>query len=206
LQRAQKWTPLFRTGGATQNRQSVSGDNRTVGFRRTPFMLTLLLKSYSPGMRMKPAVLFVCLGNICRSPMAEAAFRAECEKCRLNIEIDSAGIESWNEGNVPDSRATATAARHGIDMSGLRARQVRKEDFAHFDLILALDLEVFRDLKRMCPSDAKARVSMLLDHVPGREGQPVPDPYYSDERAFDAVWQDVVLAAQSLVAKFETVK
>jgi protein-tyrosine phosphatase len=146
----------------------------------------------------KASVLFVCLGNICRSPLAEAAFRTECVRRGLDIAVDSAGIGDWHEGQAPDPRARAAAKRHGIDIDGYRARQVRQEDFTRFDLILALDRENFADLNRLRPADATASVRMLLDFVPGSEGKAVPDPYYGGAREFELVWSKVCQAARGL--------
>jgi protein-tyrosine phosphatase len=147
------------------------------------------------------SVLFVCLGNICRSPLAEAAFRAEAERLGLEIHIDSAGTGDWHEGHPPDRRAIAVAGRNDIDISHLRARQVRREDFDRFDHIVALDRQNLRDLERMRPPGSKAELSLLLDHVAGREGQPVADPYYGGKAHFDAAWADVTEGARALAEK-----
>jgi protein-tyrosine phosphatase len=147
---------------------------------------------------MKTSVLFVCLGNICRSPLAEAAFRREAERLGLDVEIDSAGTGDWHIGHPPDPRAAAVAARNGIDISRRRARQVTEDDFRRFDHIVALDAMNVRDLERLRPADSKARISLLLDHVEGRRGQAVADPYYGDESHFDAAWDDVTAGAVGL--------
>jgi len=147
------------------------------------------------------SVLFVCLGNICRSPLAEAAFRAEADRLGLEVEVDSAGTGDWHIGHAPDHRAAAVAARNGIDISHLRARQVGPEDFRRFDHIVALDARNLRDLEKMRPHQAKARLSLLLDHVPGREGQAVADPYYGEERHFDEAWADAAEGARGLARK-----
>lgn len=144
---------------------------------------------------MRRRVLFVCLGNICRSPLAEAAFRAEAERLGLDAEVDSAGTGDWHIGHPPDRRAAAVALRNGVDIAHLRARQVNSEDFRRFDHIVALDAENLSDLKRMRPADATAKLSLLLDHVEGREGQAVADPYYGDEGGFDLTWSDVTAGA-----------
>ena len=149
----------------------------------------------------KPSVLFVCLGNICRSPLAEAAFRAEAQRLGLDVEIDSAGIGDWHEGEPPDPRARATAKRHGIDIDSYRARQVRQDDFTRFDLILGLDRENLSELKNLFPRDATAKLGLLLDHVPGSEGKAVPDPYYGGTREFELVWSEVSRAARALAAE-----
>ena len=147
---------------------------------------------------MKSSVLFVCLGNICRSPLAEAAFRREARRLGLDVEIDSAGTGDWHIGYPPDPRAAAVAARNGIDISNLKARQVTEEDFRKFDHIVALDSNNLSDLERLRPADAKARLSLLLDHVEGRRGQAVADPYYGEDSHFDAAWDDVSAGAEGL--------
>ena len=147
------------------------------------------------------SVLFVCLGNICRSPLAEAAFRAEAERLGLDVHIDSAGTGDWHIGHPPDRRAIAVAERNGVDIAHLRARQVRREDFFTFDHIVALDAQNLADLCALRPDDAQAAIALLLDHVPGREGEAVADPYYGDEAGFDQTWSDVVEGARALARK-----
>jgi protein-tyrosine phosphatase len=147
------------------------------------------------------SVLFVCLGNICRSPLAEAALRAEAERLGLDVEIDSAGTGDWHIGHPPDRRAAAVALRNGVDISHLRARQVSPQDFMRFDYIVALDAQNLAVLKRMRSDGAKAELSLLLDHVEGREGQAVADPYYGGDEHFDVAWADVVEGAKVLARK-----
>lgn len=144
-----------------------------------------------------PAVLLVCLGNICRSPLAEAAFRAEAERAGLDLLIDSAGTADWHAGKAPDPRSVAVARDAGIDISGLRARQVVAADFRRFTHIFAMDAQNLADLNAMMPVDATARVSLLLDSVPGREGASVSDPYYGGEELFEYTWDDVSMAARA---------
>jgi protein-tyrosine phosphatase len=153
---------------------------------------------------MGKSVLFVCLGNICRSPLAEAAFRAEAERLGLDVEIDSAGTGDWHLGHPPDRRAAAVAQRNGIDIGHLRARQVAPGDFRQFDHIVGLDAQNFADLEAMRPADGKAELSLLLDHVAGREGQAVADPYHGGDDHFDATWSDVTEAARGLARKLQT--
>ncbi|MDR7037621.1 MULTISPECIES: low molecular weight protein-tyrosine-phosphatase [Methylobacterium] len=148
----------------------------------------------------RPAILFVCLGNICRSPLAEAAFRAEAARAGLDAEADSAGTGDWHVGKPPDRRAQAVARRHGADISGYRARQVGAEDFARFTHVVALDPDNLAALERMRP-DGGAALSLLLDHVPGRAGEAVADPYYEADAAFDVAWADVSAGARALVAR-----
>jgi protein-tyrosine phosphatase len=147
-----------------------------------------------------PSVLFVCLGNICRSPLAEAALRAEAGRAGLMIEVDSAGTGDWHVGSPPDPRAQAMAKRHGIDMSGYRGRQVTAADFRRFTHIFALDSENLAGLRRLRPADGTAHLSLLMDKVPGREGNSVTDPYFGDDAGFEITWNDVSRAAKAIVA------
>jgi protein-tyrosine phosphatase len=148
-----------------------------------------------------PSVLFVCLGNICRSPLAEAALRTEAERAGVAITVDSAGTGDWHVGRPPDPRAQATALRHGINIGGYRARQVTRDDFSRFSHILALDPDNLADLRALAPDDATAELGLLLDLVPARAGQGVVDPYYGAAEGFEATWSDVSEAARALVAR-----
>ncbi len=153
-----------------------------------------------------PAVLFVCLGNICRSPLAEAALRAEAEKAGLDIAVDSAGTSDWHIGNPPDVRAQAVALRHGIDISGYQGRQVQAEDFRRFTHIFALDSDNLVNLRRIRPSDGIADLRLLMDMVPGREGSGVTDPYFGDDAGFDITWDDVTRAARAIVKRLSSTR
>ena len=148
-----------------------------------------------------PSILFVCLGNICRSPLAEAALRAEAQRLKLDLVVDSAGTGDWHAGDPPDPRAQATALRHGIDISGYRGRQVKPADFRRFTHIVALHEDNLANLRRLAPADATADLSLLLDHVEGRKGQPVADPYFGDDDGFDVTWSDVTAGARGLARK-----
>lgn len=150
---------------------------------------------------MSASVLFVCLGNICRSPLAEAAFRREAERLGLAVRIDSAGTGDWHVGRPPDPRAVAVAAKNGVDVSGLSARQVSPADFYEFGHIIALDAQNLADLRAMQPVDGTAELSLLLDHVDGRQGEPVADPYYGEAMHFDQAWRDVTQGAKALVRR-----
>jgi protein-tyrosine phosphatase len=150
---------------------------------------------------MKPAVLFVCLGNICRSPLAEAAFRHAAQEIGLDVEIDSAGTAGWHIGKPPDPRAQAIALKHGIDISGYRGRQVSAADFIRFTHIVALDHDNLATLERMRPQDGIARLSLLLDHVDGRAGEAVADPYYGGDEGFAVTWAEVATGAAALAER-----
>jgi protein-tyrosine phosphatase len=141
------------------------------------------------------------LGNICRSPLAEAAFRAEAARIGLEAETDSAGTSGWHVGEPPDPRSISTARRHGIDISGQRGRKVRPDDFHRFTHIVALDDGNLAVLRRMRPADATAQLSLLLDHVAGRKGESVADPYNGDESAFEITWADAMQGARALATK-----
>lgn len=147
---------------------------------------------------MSQSVLFVCLGNICRSPLAEAALRRECAAAGLDWTIDSAGTGDWHVGQPPDERARAVAAKNGVDIGHLRGRQVRASDFHDFDHVIAMDRQNLRDLESIRPPRATARLSLLFDHVEGRAGENVVDPYHGAEEGFDRTWAEVSAAARAI--------
>lgn len=135
------------------------------------------------------SILFVCLGNICRSPTAEAVFRQRVRDAGLGdrLHIESAGTGDWHIGRPPDRRASAAAARRGYELDRLRARQVSAEDFHRFDLILAMDDNNLADLQALRPADDDALLARFLD-VLGEDGpHEVPDPYYGGDDGFDHV-------------------
>lgn len=144
--------------------------------------------------------LLVCLGNICRSPLAEAALRDAAARVGVAITIDSAGTGAWHVGNPPDPRSQAVALAHGIDISGYRARQVAAADYRRFTDILALDRDNLAEVRRRAPAQATARIGLLMDAVPGRKGEAVADPYYGDAAGFEVTWADVSAAAEAIVA------
>lgn len=145
-------------------------------------------------------ILFVCLGNICRSPMAEGVLRHLAAEQSLKLEIDSAGTADYHIGEPPDERAQQACSGRGVDITGLRGRQVSPEDFHRFDYILAMDTENLRRLRAMQPAGAPARLSLFMDYAPGpQKGMAVPDPYYGDSQDFDEVLNMLELAAQGLI-------
>ncbi len=147
----------------------------------------------------KPALLFVCLGNICRSPLAEGAMRAAAERAGLDWHIDSCGTAAYHVRSPPDPRSVETAATYGIDISGLRGRQLVVEDFTRFTHIFGMDHQNLRNITAVRPNGATALVSLLMDVVPGREGAAIADPYYDGEDQFEETWEDVSMAAEALV-------
>ncbi|MGB0957213.1 MAG: low molecular weight protein-tyrosine-phosphatase [Litorivicinus sp.] len=144
------------------------------------------------------SVLFVCLGNICRSPTAEGVFRAMAAQAGADVATDSAGTASWHRGKSPDPRSQAAAAAAGYPIDDLRARQVSTEDFHRFDYILAMDQSNFDDLEALRPADSTAKLSLFLSHCdePATE---VPDPYYGEADGFVEVIRLVEKASAGLL-------
>lgn len=148
-------------------------------------------------------LLVVCLGNICRSPLAEGALRARLASSPLagRVQVDSAGTGGWHAGEPPDRRAIACARGHGVDISGQRARQLSAADFDAFDWILCADRANLRDVLRMAPADRRDRVALLLEWAGIAPGSDVPDPYTGGPEDFQQVWRLVDSAAQAVVAR-----
>lgn len=148
-------------------------------------------------------VLFVCMGNICRSPTAHGVFRSLVEREGLGqaIEIDSAGTHAYHVGSLPDKRAQATARSRGVDLSDLVARRVAPEDFAVFDYVLAMDQDNFIALSEICPDQHVEKIQMFMDFAPGMRTREVPDPYYGGASGFERVFDLVEAAAEGLLAE-----
>lgn len=148
-------------------------------------------------------LLVVCLGNICRSPVAEGVLRARIATSTLagNVELDSAGTGDWHVGEPPDRRAIASAASHGVDISGLRARQLSAADYRDFDWLLCADRANLRDVRARAPSDARARIALLLDWAGVEDEGEIPDPYTGGAAQFEHVYQLLDRAADGTIAR-----
>jgi protein-tyrosine phosphatase len=147
-------------------------------------------------------VLFVCLGNICRSPTAEGVFRHVVERAGLieSIEIDSAGTHAYHVGEPPDARAQETARRRGIDLSGLRGRKATQVDIERFDYVLAMDEENYQHLVAVSPPGMEHKIRLFLEFAPDRPEREVPDPYFGGAGGFERVLDMIEEASEGLLA------
>lgn len=154
----------------------------------------------------KHRILFLCLGNICRSPMAEGIFRklVESKGVGQSFHIDSAGMGAWHAGEPPDDRGRQTLRRRGIDISDQRARQVRADDFENFDLLVGMDHSNRETLLGLAPEQHAHKVRLLLEFAPGTGVEEVPDPYYGGASGFDKVLDLIDAGTQGLLASLET--
>ena len=152
-------------------------------------------------MQQKVSVLFVCMGNICRSPTAEGVFRQQVANAGLSdwIVTDSAGTHAYHVGDAPDARASKAAAKRGYDLSDLRARKVDSEDFRQFDYVLAMDEDNYRNLQAICPRGFEDRLSLFLRFAANAGREDVPDPYYGGIKGFEYVLDLVENAAIGLL-------
>lgn len=148
-------------------------------------------------------LLLVCLGNICRSPMAEGALRACIQASPLagRVQVDSAGTGGWHAGQAPDPRAIACARGHGVDISTLRARRIAREDFERFDWILCADRDNLHDVGRLAPPVARPRVALWLPWAGVAGPDDLADPYSGGPRDFEQVWARVEQAAAATVER-----
>lgn len=147
----------------------------------------MLKRLFKRGAEPQLSVLMICMGNICRSPMAEAVLRGKLLQAGLGelVRVDSAGTHGFHRGAAPDPRAVAQAARRGWRLDGQKSRPVEAADFERFDLLLAMDEDNLAELRDRCPEPQADRLGLLLDHAPWLDGREVPDPYYSSVAAFD---------------------
>jgi len=161
-------------------------------------------KNNSGSMSAKPinSILFVCLGNICRSPLAEGVFRAVLAESGRDILLDSAATSGWEVGSPPDPRSITVAASHGVDISGQKARKVVVGDFSRFDLILGMDRSNIRDLKALAPAAAHDRIHLFLEFAHGK-ARDVPDPYYDGAEALASVYRMIREASEALATRLE---
>ncbi len=146
-------------------------------------------------------ILFVCLGNICRSPSAEGVFRSAVQRAGLEtrVQIDSAGTGAWHVGKAPDPRAQNSALSRGFDISSLRARKVHISDFESFDLVIAMDEDNLFDLRALSPPEHHDKITLLLSHGRERTDLNVPDPYYGGDEGFDYMMDLIEEAAAGLL-------
>ncbi|MBR7800532.1 low molecular weight protein-tyrosine-phosphatase [Undibacterium fentianense] len=154
----------------------------------------------------KWAVLFVCMGNICRSPTAEGVFRDKVTAAGRSSAflIDSAGTHAYHVGEPPDPRSQEFAGKRGIDLSNQRARQVNPQDFERFDRIVAMDKDNLRNLLQQCPPSQRHKLSLMMSYAKQSPSDVVPDPYYGGARGFDTVLDYIEDAADGLLAELLT--
>ncbi len=150
---------------------------------------------------IKVRILFVCLGNICRSPTAHAIFSGlvKAEGLQERILVNSAGTGGWHVGNPPDPRSIAAAQQRGVDLSHLRASQVQREDFEVYDYILAMDRQNLQDLQALAPSGYQGQLDLLLNFDTAVSTDEVPDPYYGGQQGFIRVVELIESASQGLL-------
>lgn len=148
-------------------------------------------------------ILFVCLGNICRSPTAQGIFEQKTRLAGVDLELDSAGTGDWHIGRAPDPRSLAFARRWGVDLSGQRARQVARADFERFDRIYAMDRSNLADLHHLAPPGARARIELVMSLAPDYGLDEVPDPYYGGDRGFEQVIDMLAVAADRLIEELQ---
>lgn len=152
-------------------------------------------------------ILMVCLGNICRSPMAEGLLRHHVQRGQLDVEVDSAGTANYHVGEEPDHRAIRCMKENGIDISRLRARQFSVRDFDDFDRIYVMDHSNYQNVMSLAKNDShKAKVKLLLNEIDELSNAPVPDPWFGDMSDFDAVFNMLDEAAQNIVLRLAASK
>ena len=153
------------------------------------------------------SILFVCLGNICRSPLAEGVFRSVLAERGMEDDflIDSAGMGGWHAGQAPDHRAIAVARANGLDISAQQARAITERDFERFDLILGMDRKNIRELREIAPDASRDRIHLFLDYA-GSGAKEVPDPYFGDAAGFAETYRLIRAASEGLADKLAEVR
>lgn len=148
-------------------------------------------------------IIMVCLGNICRSPLAEGIMKTKVREHNLNWEVASAGTGSWHVGNLPDSRSIDVAHVHGLDITDQRAQQFKPSDLDHYDLVFAMDASNYQDILRLSNKDSqKGKVHMIMNMANPGMNQGVPDPYWGND-GFENVYQMLDLACEKIVEKYK---
>jgi protein-tyrosine phosphatase len=147
-------------------------------------------------------LLFVCLGNICRSPLAEGIMKHKIAEQGLDWEVDSAGTGGWHAGDLPDSRSIQVAKKHGIDLTYQRARKLRSIDYESFDRIYVMDSMNYQDVKRLANEDEYHKIELIMNEVEPHRNINVPDPYYGEGDGFENVFQMLDRACDAIIKKY----
>jgi protein-tyrosine phosphatase len=147
-------------------------------------------------------ILMVCLGNICRSPLAEGILKDKIKKEELNWEVDSAGTSGWHSGEKPDSRSIEVAAKYNIDITDQASRKVRSVDYEIFDLIYAMDVQNYNDLISLATEQEKPKIKLILNEIDSAKNKNVPDPYW-DDNGFEKVFKMLDEACDMIVEKYK---
>lgn len=146
----------------------------------------------------------VCLGNICRSPLAEGILQIKAKQHNLSIEVDSAGTAAYHVGNLPDKRSIEVANKHGIDLTSQRARQFSASDFQDFDVIYAMDTENYNNILKLASSKVdEEKVKLILNEIEPNSNSSVPDPYYGGDEGFENVYQMLNLACDKIISRLK---
>jgi protein-tyrosine phosphatase len=147
-------------------------------------------------------LLFVCLGNICRSPLAEGIMKHKIAEQGLDWEVDSAGTGGWHAGDLPDSRSIQVAQKHGVDLTYQRARKLRSIDYETFDRIYVMDSMNYQDVKRLANEDEYHKIELIMNEVEPHRNINVPDPYYGEGDGFEHVFQMLDRACDAIIKKY----
>ena len=147
-------------------------------------------------------LLFVCLGNICRSPLAEGIMKHKIAELGLDWEVDSAGTGGWHAGDLPDSRSIQVAKKHGVDLTYQRARKLRSIDYEAFDRIYVMDSMNYQDVKRLANADEYHKIELIMNEVEPHRNINVPDPYYGEGDGFEHVFQMLDRACDAIIKKY----